>query len=678
MKGRCLLIVLVLFLTTNSSAQCAVGEVELIINTFGGSYSSEKWVNITTGINGTGTVVWSQGSGTIGNASGFLSNETICVTSGVTYYFNAYDEYGDSWDGSEYTVETCTGMVISEVDPDNSDGISDVGWGDGTELESSQMFVANTPIITNDFCEDDAVEDLCAPASYSSTSGKAGIAIILVTDDNPADLTFELYDFDGSLMSDETALGALSANSVYVIYDNPCYDVLTTAGIPSDLDLHDSFGDGIYDNTASLSGGGVYVYYYAADAIENITNDIDGDGKNYITPGTGGFPSFYTAATNKRTSPPSHTNTLSNVFFPPSTSHEYVSAGVWSGTGVTNNGTTTKTYFSGLAGLERTVIFNSGPGQFDPTVPGVGENNDIVYSYYDVYGSAGPAACSSTAITTTSVDVHAKPTITPVLDQVCSAATYDVTLNIDLGTYNVSVDEDGVTPFVITGTGGTISTASLSGTGVQQVTITGIPSGNTWSLDVADASGISCGILGTTGDCITVLPIQLVKFDAYENNRGTINVDWQTKSESNNDYFTVESSLDAMDWDEVKNVDGAGNSSRPIDYRIIDAKPSGNIIYYRLKQTDFNGDYSYSEVDLVSFDDSEFSVYPNPTNDYINMIGNRFELKDVKIYNLLGQDITHDIMIEQISNGYKMSVNDLTAGVYYIKTTTFATSFVKK
>ncbi len=80
------------------------------LTTSGGSYATEKWVDITTEVDGAGTVVWAQGDGTYGNGAGLLTDEPITgLTDGVTYYINCYDKYDDSWDNTLYEVRTASG-----------------------------------------------------------------------------------------------------------------------------------------------------------------------------------------------------------------------------------------------------------------------------------------------------------------------------------------------------------------------------------------------------------------------------------------------------------------------------------------------------------------------------------------------------------------------------------------
>ena len=118
-------------------------------------------------------------------------------------------------------------------------------------------------------------------------------------------------------------------------------------------------------------------------------------------------------------------------------------------------------------------------------------------------------------------------------------------------------------------------------------------------------------------DNVTTLPITLLSFDA-EKKIDVVFLSWTTLSEINNDYFTIEKTKDGKNYSEVGKVKGAGNANEQLDYRLIDETPYNGLSYYRLKQTDFNGDFSYSELRAVEFNLpnllEESNVYPNPTN----------------------------------------------------------------
>jgi hypothetical protein len=108
-----------------------------------------------------------------------------------------------------------------------------------------------------------------------------------------------------------------------------------------------------------------------------------------------------------------------------------------------------------------------------------------------------------------------------------------------------------------------------------------------------------------------VLPVELTAFDAKKNLSGEVRVDWTTATETNNNYFIVERSKNAMDFEAVTRVKGAGTSLQTRTYSITDAHPLTGISYYRLKQVDLNGEEKVFpiaqvyvgnkwEVDLVS------------------------------------------------------------------------------
>ena len=122
---------------------CGKSQLNYSFTNSGGSYTGEKWVNITTGNNGSGTVVWAQGNGTLCNSSGLLTNQTIDLDSyqGQTLYLNCYDTYADGWDGTKYELDDQNGTLVinnGNVSPNN-------GADEGScKLESSESFTVNS------------------------------------------------------------------------------------------------------------------------------------------------------------------------------------------------------------------------------------------------------------------------------------------------------------------------------------------------------------------------------------------------------------------------------------------------------------------------------------------------------------------------------------------------------
>jgi len=110
------------------------------------------------------------------------------------------------------------------------------------------------------------------------------------------------------------------------------------------------------------------------------------------------------------------------------------------------------------------------------------------------------------------------------------------------------------------------------------------------------------------------LPIELLSFEAnYNSNK--VDLKWITSSEVNNDYFTIERSRDALVWEEVIRTNGSGNSNANIEYLEVDYNPYEGVSYYRLKQTDFDGNFEYFNIVPVKIDvqkKGEMSLFPNP------------------------------------------------------------------
>lgn len=178
--------------------------------------------------------------------------------------------------------------------------------------------------------------------------------------------------------------------------------------------------------------------------------------------------------------------------------------------------------------------------------------------------------------------------------------------------------------------------------------------------------------------CAT-LPIELIDFTAVPSQK-TVDLNWATASELDNDYFIVERSRDGNTWLSLVKIDGAGNSSSRLNYFYQDKSPLLGFSYYRLKQVDFNGQYSYSytrNVDFVAAKD--VVVYPNPAEDYVIVEKGNTGIEGALLYNLLGQNVTPQIIFtEQTETSLKINVSQLPAGIYFIVAESITYKFYKK
>ncbi len=137
-------------------------------------------------------------------------------------------------------------------------------------------------------------------------------------------------------------------------------------------------------------------------------------------------------------------------------------------------------------------------------------------------------------------------------------------------------------------------------------------------VTVTDVNAVSMGVLYAMDNTLNRLPVNLISYNATSTKRG-INLDWTTSEEINNDYFEIERSVDGATFHSIAFVAGNGDSQELIDYTYLDQFPIKGRSYYRLKQTDFNGQFEYSEVISVVWSGDgnknlNINIYPNPTN----------------------------------------------------------------
>jgi len=171
-----------------------------------------------------------------------------------------------------------------------------------------------------------------------------------------------------------------------------------------------------------------------------------------------------------------------------------------------------------------------------------------------------------------------------------------------------------------------------------------------------------------TGPCFTSssnpLPIELVSFKGTQLNN-SVKLQWTTASETNNNFFTIEKSTDGISVEEESTLKGAGNSSESINYAYTDVNPLPGITYYRLKQTDFDGKFTYSDFIMINYSTSStgssVSLYPNPSKDYFFVETTGQEIQTLNIY-----DMTGNLVQTQLLQPGKTQIStaNLTTGIY--------------
>ena len=183
----------------------------------------------------------------------------------------------------------------------------------------------------------------------------------------------------------------------------------------------------------------------------------------------------------------------------------------------------------------------------------------------------------------------------------------------------------------------------------------------------------------------TVLPVELLSFKAdYDDNSDLVDIDWSTATETNNAFFTIERSTDGETFSEIAMVKGAGNSMETMYYTANDPNILGGIVYYRLKQTDYDGHYVYSQVVSVNEKASgHIRLYPDPVTSEVNIVyyaTDVGEMNTLEVYDCVGRLACRKNIISSAKgeNKYTLDVSLLAKGAYILKLNTMGKIFVNK
>jgi len=236
----------------------------------------------------------------------------------------------------------------------------------------------------------------------------------------------------------------------------------------------------------------------------------------------------------------------------------------------------------------------------------------------------------------------------------------------DVGTVSLSVDLSGTLGSALGNNLRLLIDRDGDGFADNDVT----PVSGSFSGTVITFSGINLQngdrfTIGNT-DLSSPLPIQLISFNATVQ-QTEVKLQWSTASELNNDFFTIERSKDAESWEDVVEIKGAGNSQVRLDYETIDGLPYTGVSYYRLKQTDFDKQYSYSGVRRVEVSQPfQLKVYPNPSSGTFQVLtGFAIDTEDVKLMNMVGQTIP--VKLEADGNSVIVETKSLSPGIYILR-----------
>jgi hypothetical protein len=175
---------------------------------------------------------------------------------------------------------------------------------------------------------------------------------------------------------------------------------------------------------------------------------------------------------------------------------------------------------------------------------------------------------------------------------------------------------------------------------------------------------------------LSALPVSFSAFDALYRD-GSVYLNWSTVSETNNNYFDVERSINGTQWSSIANIAASGTTQVFHQYQAIDnlagVVPSGSV-YYRIKQVDYNGQFTYSTIKAVNIYSimPSLSVFPNPISsscivqwDNENSANTVLKLVNINGNVLYHKDITESGMVQQ-----HIDMSGFPEGIYFIQLST--------
>lgn len=185
-------------------------------------------------------------------------------------------------------------------------------------------------------------------------------------------------------------------------------------------------------------------------------------------------------------------------------------------------------------------------------------------------------------------------------------------------------------------------------------------------------------ILGPFSLGMSSLPVELISFEAKVDNTAVV-LTWQTASEVNNDYFSIERSTNGLTFEEIGRVTANGDSRDIQEYSYYDENPIKGTSYYRLKQTDYNGSSEYVKLITANFSEEDdgtcvLNVYPNPCTGNCTINLDDCPLSDgevaVELYDAMGKRIVNRIQPKSNDGDISFHLNtnnNLSPGVYIVR-----------
>jgi len=184
---------------------------------------------------------------------------------------------------------------------------------------------------------------------------------------------------------------------------------------------------------------------------------------------------------------------------------------------------------------------------------------------------------------------------------------------------------------------------------------------------------ITEGGFEATFNCCLLIPVKMIEFNALAG-ANDITLQWATALEIQNKGFTIEKSIDGINFEDIGFLEGALSSFTRKDYQFVDREVTPNVqYYYRLLQEDLDGGSEYSAIRSARIHNgkgTQFKVVPNPNNGVFRIQSlkdnehNKYQ--EILILDKIGRVVTRipkkDMSLEEL----EINISDLTSGVFHI------------
>ncbi len=199
-------------------------------------------------------------------------------------------------------------------------------------------------------------------------------------------------------------------------------------------------------------------------------------------------------------------------------------------------------------------------------------------------------------------------------------------------------------------------------------TATGAPSGTITSGSFTTDIG-RFSLANKTGGG-NPLPVEMLDFSGIANGMD-IQLNWVTASEQNSDFFLLEKSPDGKNFTTIAKIDAAGNSTTARYYAFTDSRPAVGANFYRLRQTDIGGNYTYSNMVNIIYQStgSALNIYPNPNvgSFVVNMASGHSDENRIRVINLVGNEVAFNMVDLPGQQASKQIELDPVPGIYFVE-----------